>query len=400
MAKYLIDTNILLDFPEIVEDTNYQLFISPKVLKELDNLKHDVDEDRAIKAGKANDYIEENFHNLTFLKEINMLSTDDSLIRAAQGTDFIILTNDTNLIIRAKLAGVAYERYKSTKEDYSGIRHYPVEVDSNNFNQLISDVYDKKVGPDFFQLCNNEFIVFLDQHNVEICTFMNHEGKFVSVEENRIRNTFIKHLRPRNVEQKCLMSLLADDNVSIVAALGKYGTGKSIIMTNYALQQLENGKIDKIYYVPNNSFGKDAREIGTLPGSLLEKEIIHMGTLIDMVGEEKLIEMIEDGTIEIVPISIMRGRNLANCIILVAEAQNLTEDHVKLLIGRMGEKCRLFFDGDIKQTDKFVFKARNGLRLVLKLRNSKVFSSIFGVATLIKTERSFAAQAADYLDNL
>jgi predicted ribonuclease YlaK len=96
----------------------------------------------------------------------------------------------------------------------------------------------------------------------------------------------------------------------------------------------------------------------------------------------------------------IRGRSFDNSIIIVNEAQNLTEEHIKLLIGRIGEGSRLFFDGDQAQTDKALFKEKNGLILVSKLSDSPEYSKIFSSVKLAKTERSFAAGAADYLDEI
>ena len=95
----------------------------------------------------------------------------------------------------------------------------------------------------------------------------------------------------------------------------------------------------------------------------------------------------------------MRGRSFANCIIIVNEAQNLTEDHVKLLIARCGDGTRIFFDGDIKQADSHVFRNKNGLKLLSKLKNSPIFSKIFGTVRLVNIERSLTAQASAYLDD-
>lgn len=41
---------------------------------------------------------------------------------------------------------------------------------------------------------------------------------------------------------------------------------KSFILNNFALQELEKGKISKIVYIPNNSYTENAMEIGFLPG--------------------------------------------------------------------------------------------------------------------------------------
>ena len=63
-------------------------------------------------------------------------------------------------------------------------------------------------------------------------------------------------------------------------------------------------------------------------------------------------------------------------------------------------KSRIFFDGDIKQIDNSIFKNKNGLRLLTKLKDSPEFASVFWHCKTTKTERSFTARAADYLDNL
>ena len=100
------------------------------------------------------------------------------------------------------------------------------------------------------------------------------------------------------------------------------------------------------------------------------------------------------------PIAVARGRNLVQSIVIVNEAQNLTEDHVKLLIARCAEGTRIFFDGDIKQTDAKVFREKSGLKLLMKLKDSKDFSDLFSMIKLESIERSRTAQAAQYLDEI
>ena len=59
--------------------------------------------------------------------------------------------------------------------------------------------------------------------------------------------------------------------------------------------------------------------------------------------------------LEIEHLGFMRGRDIKNSILFVSEAENLTKEHVQLLIGRVGEGSQIWFDGDFKQTDKEVF---------------------------------------------
>jgi phosphate starvation-inducible PhoH-like protein len=125
-----------------------------------------------------------------------------------------------------------------------------------------------------------------------------------------------------------------------------------------------------------------------------------MGPILDIVGEDRARDMILKGEIEIVPISVMRGRSFNKSIVLINEAQNLTTEHIKLLIARCGEGTRIFFDGDIKQSDSSVFKNKSGLKLLLHLSQSEEYARIFGTIRLNSIERSKTAQASAYLDNL
>lgn len=141
-------------------------------------------------------------------------------------------------------------------------------------------------------------------------------------------------------------------------------------------------------------------EVGTLPGDLLPKISGQIGPLIDLIGIDRVQNMIELEELEVVPIASIRGRSFSNAIVIINEAQNLTEYHIKLLISRCGENSRIFFDGDLKQTDSLIFKDKSGLKLLLKLRESPIYSKIFAAVKLKRIERSLVAQAAEYLDEI
>ena len=133
---------------------------------------------------------------------------------------------------------------------------------------------------------------------------------------------------------------------------------------------------------------------------MLEKISPYLGTLIDIIGQQEVLQLYESGQLEILPISVARGRNIEDAIIIANEAQNLTEDHVKLLISRCSKNTRIFFDGDIKQADSNIFRQKSGLKLLTKLRFSKEFSNLFSAVKLESIERSKTAQCAQYLDEL
>lgn len=163
---------------------------------------------------------------------------------------------------------------------------------------------------------------------------------------------------------------------------------------------MEKERIKKIVYIPNNSYVENSMELGFLPGSDFEKLTPSIGPLIDLIGIDAVQDMISREQLEIVPTGFIRGRSFEDSIVIVNEAQNLTEDHIKLLIARCGEGTRILFDGDYKQADSFIFRNRNGLKLLLNLRKSPFYAKMFSTVKLVITERSSTAQAAEYLDQL
>ena len=247
----------------------------------------------------------------------------------------------------------------------------------------------------------NQYIIVRDLATKEILSIVqNRNGEIKEVIPYEITNGWINKIYPRNPEQRCLFNILQQKDISIVYAGGQFGTGKSFILNNYAISQLEKGKISKIVYVPNNAYTENTIDIGSLPGELLEKTIGQIGPLVDLVGIDQIRDWIRTEQLEVVPMQYIRGRSFSNAIIIVNEAQNLTEEHIKLLLARTGEGSRIFFDGDLKQADSAIFRNKNGLKLLLNLRNSPEYSKLFATVKLCTIERSKTAQASSYLDSI
>ena len=141
-------------------------------------------------------------------------------------------------------------------------------------------------------------------------------------------------------------------------------------------------------------------ELGFLPGDAYEKILPSIGPLVDLVGIDQINKWMQKEKLEIVPIAYMRGRNFDDSIVLVSEAENLTDEHIKLLVARCGKNTKIYLDGDIQQSDSLVFKDRNGLKLLLNLHNAPGINNMFATVQLKTIERSKVAAAADYLDKL
>lgn len=133
-----------------------------------------------------------------------------------------------------------------------------------------------------------------------------------------------------------------------------------------------------------------------MPGDVLSKIFPYVMPLADHVGGVDGIEMLmRQGKLEVQHLGFIRGRDIKNSIILCSEAENLTKQHVQLLIGRVGEGSNLWLDGDFKQVDSKVFEENSGLNIAIeKLKGNK----LFGFIHLEKSERSETAALADLLD--
>lgn len=403
-SQHLIDTNVIIHYPSVFNNIE-NIHVHLKTVEELDQLKESENPELAYRARKGAKAIEHYLANITIEKgDYKQKAVDDILLHCAKKNNFILVTNDLTLRLKAQFNFVLSKPYKNGESTtYTGT----VAESILGEDDIILKMADRNL---IDSLHENEFLILEDQSKEILCTdgslsydspiqFVKKGTDLETVKDYIIKNSFCNKIKPRNVEQKCLMHSLFDDNIKIIVATGCFGTGKSLLTINYAFQQLERGKIDKIVYVPNNAITANSREVAALPGDLLEKEIIYMGSLVDMVGYDEIERRIKDGTLELMPISLARGRNIENSIVLVNEAQNLTEAHVKLLIGRIGEGTKIIFDGDIHQTDRPIFKNSNGLKLLYKIKDSE-FADLFSTVNLKTIERSRTAQVSIFLDSI
>ena len=247
-----------------------------------------------------------------------------------------------------------------------------------------------------FDALNNQYILVKDSEgNITDKLKWNGE-KYEHISYKTINNEYIGKIKPRNIQQELAFDMLQDKNTTIKIITGKFGSGKSFLMISTALQLIRDGKFDKIIWVRNNQEVKDSKPLGALPGEAYDKLLPYAMIIADHVGGRDGLEyLIKQDKVNIEHLGFIRGRDFKNSIIMCSEAENLTAQHVQLLIGRVGEGSNLWLDGDFKQTDAKVFEENSGLgRAIDRLKGQK----LFGYVRLEKTERSETAALADLLD--
>lgn len=95
--------------------------------------------------------------------------------------------------------------------------------------------------------------------------------------------------------------------------------------------------------------------------------------LYEMLGFEKVNQLIEKDVIELLPLAFMRGRSLNDSFIILDEGQNTTVEQMKMFLTRIGFNSRAVITGDITQID-----LDNGKESGL-IHSSKVLESVKGI---------------------
>ena len=242
----------------------------------------------------------------------------------------------------------------------------------------------------------NEYLIALDSSKQPVDFFKYRNGEFHQVKFQTIQNECLGEIKPRNPQQRLAIDLLKDKDTTIKLLGGRMGSGKDFLMLSQAYSALESGEFEKIVYIRNNIGVEGSKDIGYLPGDMIEKSLQWCMPLADILGGvQSLRAAIEREEIEVQPLYFLRGRSFKNTIIYVSEGENLLKKNCQLIIARAGEGSQVWMNGDCRQTDADAFRKDSGMEaMVARLAGNRRF----GYVRLEKSERSETAALADLLD--
>ena len=145
----------------------------------------------------------------------------------------------------------------------------------------------------------------------------------------------------------------SSEKKDLIFAIGPAGTGKTYTAVALAVRALKNKEIRKI--ILSRPAVEAGEKLGFLPGEMKDKLDPYLQPLYDalrdMIPQQKLLGYWEDNTIEIAPLAFMRGRTLDNAFVILDEAQNATQNQLKMFLTRMGRNAKFVITGDITQID-------------------------------------------------
>lgn len=160
-----------------------------------------------------------------------------------------------------------------------------------------------------------------------------------------------KYIKCRTLGQRAYVSAIKKN--TLVFGVGPAGTGKTYLAVAMAVAAFKAGEVDKIILTrPAIEAGE---KLGFLPGDLQEKVDPYLRPLYDaleeLFGVDNYLTLIERGIIEIAPLAYMRGRTLSRAFIILDEAQNTTDEQMKMFLTRMGDGSKAVVNGDLTQVD-------------------------------------------------
>lgn len=164
-------------------------------------------------------------------------------------------------------------------------------------------------------------------------------------------------VQPRSENQSAYLESMQRNTFTF--GVGLAGTGKTFLAAWQAMLDLlsPENKIRRIVVVRPVISNKFGESIGALPGSIAEKMLPYGSSVLDnlnaFLDRDAIYKLIEDGTIEFIPLTLLRGRSLNNAFVIVEEAQNIKKSGkgVYMVMSRLGAHSKMVFNGDLGQSD-------------------------------------------------
>ncbi len=327
-----------------------------------------------------------------------ILSTALALQKQHPRSKVELISKDINLRIKADVYGIFatdYDNSDVNQEDlYEGYKEFEVTpAQIEKFYQEKKLVLEQK-------LYGNQYVILKDSTNANHSAIGRYSLKDKAIVPLINPPDSIWGITARNVEQSFALDALLNDEIMMVSLVGKAGTGKTLLAIAAGLfKTLDEGRFQRL--LVSRPIFPMGRDIGYLPGDIEQKLNPWMQPIFDnvefLMGADKKAagraqELINQGMLNIEPLTYIRGRSIPKQYLIVDEAQNLTPHEIKTIVTRAGSGTKVVLTGDIYQIDNpYVDSANSGLtHAVERFKGQEIAAHV----TLTKGERSALAELA------
>lgn len=291
--------------------------------------------------------------------------------------DIVFITNDVCLKNIARYLGLDVCSVVGKENIYKGYKI--IRGTSKQINIAMENI-------DFSDWNVNEYLIVqnIDDDSEKEMRF---DGeKFVS-----LKLPSSKFIKAKNSLQRCALDILNNQDITIAAILGGYGSGKTFISLQMALYNVnEKGYQSKILGV--RSPQGEGKEVGFLPGDLNSKVEGFFEPLTQQLngGEFELESLKQRGVLETNIPFYMKGTTYNDTILVVDEAEDLDEKQIRLVGTRVGSNSKIYFAGDYKQS--VINTTNNALvKMCNEFKGNKQFATIYlGEDVRSSTSKMFA----------
>lgn len=423
------------------------------VLVELDGLKNDsrIGSQARMAIKELETLVVDNDKGLIIEKE--MLFTD--LFLQKDKADYQIIAT-FNYVLKNKTKYGGYQKYKLVSEDinmrliaHSLFKNEPLAMIENyvaNTVELKKSLdlpifsaqknglkFDYSVDT-FGEVMENsgvliDFTIPGEEKNVNSRVLTMRKGNKLEILSTEIQVMGLKPFHKGEVNWNQLLAFhqLMDKGIQCLFLQGPAGTGKTLLTIAAALEQKSN--FEQLILVNPMVPLSNQNKLGFLPGDLQEKvspwlapfiqnirflenkQKQEMAKLLGADGgkplkskksskefdeKEKHSNLWEKYGFNFQPLDFIRGQTITNAVIIVEEAQNLTQHDMKTIITRAGEGTKLIFCGDLSQVDlPYLTANKSGFTYAIeKISGTSHNNKMVGVCNLTVTVRSKLAAFA------
>lgn len=225
---------------------------------------------------------------------------------------------------------------------------------TQRFEKLIVKGEEKDLN-DFKTFFENLLIAFENQEylNEKIIMSVLQQNEYFKNKEEEVLVYGDNGLRVKARSENQAKMVKESEKNDMLFAIGPAGSGKTYTAVALAVRALKAKVVRRIILTrPAVEAGEN---LGFLPGDLKEKLDPYLQPLYDalrdMLSQQKLESLIQQGVIEIAPLAFMRGRTLDNAFVILDEAQNTSMEQLKMFLTRMGKNSKFIITGDVTQID-------------------------------------------------
>lgn len=395
--KKLYDTCGLLSEIDNEDLFAERFYVSSVTLHELENIKTSKTktEDVRYKARKLSHILDEHYNDydvVVYNFEISDYIVDTLGLDAtipdnqivgtaryiAEKEDIIFVTNDICLKNIARSIGLDVESVVGKENIYKGYKIINGTSEQINIAMENMNLSDWSV---------NEYLIIQNKDDGSEKEMRFDGEKFVS-----LKLPSSKFIKAKNSLQRCALDILNNQDITIAAILGGYGSGKSFLSMQMALYNVqEKGYQSKILGI--RSPQGEGVDVGYLPGTLEDKTDNFFLPLVQQLngGEFELESLKQRGVLESNIPYYLKGTTYNDTIMLVDEAEDLDEKQIRLVGTRVGSNSKIYFAGDYKQSVINTTSNNALVKMCNEFRGQPNFATIYlGEDVRSSTSKMFA----------